>query len=268
VNFITHFISLFKDILLLSFYIIVSFILMLSSDSKIVEGLRSSTLLSFGFIQENIKAAGSYFDLKSINKELRRENTRLAYDNFQLQDVLLENIRLHRLLQFKYKAGFEPVPAKIIGFSPQDFVTGFLLSTENLQKVQKNDAVITVDGLVGKIVKLSANYGICQDLFDPNSRISVRVQRNRELGIISWDGGSGLLLKQITNTVEIKEGDVLFTSGMSRIFPSNIKVGHVIRVEKQKEQLFQTIQVKPAVNFNQIEEVFIVHMKRENGSEY
>ena len=139
---------------------------MLSSDSKIVEGLRSSTLLSIGFIQDNIKAVGSYLDLRSINKELRQENTRLAYDNFQLQDVLLENIRLHRLLQFEYKTGFEPVPAKIIGFSPQNFVTGCLLSTNNLRKVQKNDAVITVDGLVGKIVKLSGSYAICQNLFD------------------------------------------------------------------------------------------------------
>ena len=241
---------------------------MLSSDSQIVEGLRSTTLLSFGFIQENIQSAGSYFNLKTINKELRRENTRLAYENFQLQDVLLENIRLHRLLQFKYKAGFEPVPAKIVGFSPQDFVTGFLLSTENIEKVHKNDAVITVDGLAGKIVKLSGGYAICQNLLDPNSRISVRVQRNRELGIISWDGGSGLLLKQVTNTVEIKEGDVLFTSGMSRIFPPGIKVGHVISVEKQDEQLFQRIQVKPAVNFNQIEEVFIVHIKSEDGPEH
>jgi len=239
---------------------------MLSSDSAIVEGLRSSTLFSIGFIQEKIQAVDAYFGLRSQNEALRLQNTRLAYENFRLQDALLENIRLKNLLQFKKQSAFQLIPAKIVGYSPQDFVSGFILSTKNFRHLQKNSAVITVQGLVGKIVKISGAYAICQNIFDPNSRISVRIQRNRELGIVSWDGGSGLLLNQITNTVTVKEGDVLLTSGMSRIFPPDIKVGHVTKVQKNEGQLFQTIWVKPAVDMNTIEELFIVRMKRSNES--
>ena len=86
----------------------------------------------------------------------------------------------------------------------------------------------------------------------------MRIQRNRELGMVAWDGGKGLFLEYIPNTVEIRPGDVLFTSGFSQIFPPNIKVGTVLQAEINNEQLFQTIRVRPSVNFNTLEEVYIL----------
>jgi len=232
--------------------------MMLSSDSAIVEGLRSTTLFSFGLVQNQILKLDSYFSLRKANKILNAENTKLAFDNFQLQEALLENIRLRKLLQFKEDAPYNFTPGKIIGSSPLDFITGYLLSFQKSQPVQKNTAVVTSEGLVGKIIKVSADYAICQNLFDPNSKVSVRVQRNRELGIVAWDGMKGLLLENISNTIEIKPGDVLFTSGMSRTYPPNIKVGIVSAVHKNEEELFQAIQVIPAVNFNNIKEIAII----------
>jgi cell shape-determining protein MreC len=80
-----------------------SFIFIVSSDSQIVEGMRSASLNMFGFVFEQVDDAGSYFKLNEKNSALRKENTRLAFENFQLQDALLENIRLRKLLQFKYE---------------------------------------------------------------------------------------------------------------------------------------------------------------------
>jgi len=235
-----------------------------SSDAQIVEGLRSTSLYSIGLVGRFVDSIESYFNLQQINHELRTENTRLAYENFELQDALLENIRLRKLLQFKYELQYDLIPAKVIGFSTIDIVTGLILSTEDIQKINKNSAVMTAEGLVGKVVKISGRYAICQNLFDPNSRVSIRVQRNRELGMVAWDGGSGLNLDYIPNTVEIKPGDVLFTSGYSQIFPPNIKVGTVTNVKTSNENLFQFIEVKPSVNFNRLEEVFILQAIESN----
>jgi len=231
---------------------------MLSSDSAIVEGLRSTTLVSFGFIQSKLVNIDSYFSLRKENSNLRAENTRLAYNNFQLQNSLLENIRLRKLLQFRQENTYNLLPAKIAGTSPLDFANGYLLSFNYDLEIKKNSAVLTADGLVGKILKLSGDYAICQNLLDPNSKVSVRVQRNRELGIIAWDGNKGLILENIPNTIEIMEGDVLFTSGMSLSYPENIKVGIVTSVKKNEAELFQTIKVRPVVNFSSIEEVVII----------
>lgn len=232
--------------------------MIISSDAKIVEGLRSATLFSFGIIGDLTDSISSYVNLRETNRQLSEENTKLAYENFQLQDALLENIRLRKLIQFKYKTRYDFLPAKVIGYSPIDIVTGILLSSEDIGEVTKNSAVMTSEGLAGKIVKISNSYAICQILLDPNSRVSVRVQRNRELGMVAWDGGKGLFLEYIPNTVEIRPGDVLFTSGFSQIFPPNIKVGTVLQAEINNEQLFQTIRVRPSVNFNTLEEVYIL----------
>lgn len=265
-TFPTHIISRFRDFLLLLVYLILSFLLIISSDSQIVEGLRSTTLYSMGIIGDVVNDIESYLNLQELNRDLRAQNTRLAYENFQLQDALIENTRLRKILQFKYDFDYDLIPAKVIGLSPIDIVTGLMLSTGDIDKVQKNSAVITSEGLVGKIVKISGGYAICQNLLDPNSRISVRIQRNRELGMVAWDGGNALILDYIPNTVSIKPGDVLFTSGLSLIFPPNIKVGMVNESQITNEKLFQTIKVQPAVNFNRLEEVFIVQVKTRNES--
>lgn len=265
-NIISHFISKFRDFLLVLLYLIISFLMMISSDNLFVEGLRSSTLGLFGFVNEQLESIDNYFSLSDINDQLRSENTRLAYENFQLQDALLENIRLRKLLQFKHNTDYQFIPAKVVGNSPQDISKGFLLSTEDHMLVNKNAAVMTADGLVGKIVKKSGKYSICQSLFDPTSRVSVRIQRNRELGIVAWSGANTLLLKNISNSIQVEEGDVIFTSGMSEIYPPNIKVGVISSVSINQDQLFQTIEVFPAVNFKRIEEVFILQAKSKDES--
>ncbi len=238
---------------------------MVSSDSLLVEGIRTSSLESFGVVNDGIHDLTAYFNLRSKNSALRKENAELAFQNSQLQDALLENRRLRKLLQFKYEVGYELLPAKVIGSSPHDFVSGLILSTGGIEKIHKNAAVLTSDGLVGKIVKLSGNRGICQILMDPNSRVSVRIQRNRELGIVTWDGGNMLRLDHVPNTITVQEGDVLFTSGFSQIYPPGIKVGMITGFSKNNEALFQDITVKPAVNFNRLEEVFVLESKEQDA---
>jgi rod shape-determining protein MreC len=230
----------------------------------ILNGVRKTMLVSVGAIGHIFGSIESYLNLREINRQLALENTRLAFENFQIQDAILENIRLRQVLQFKHELQYDLIPAKVIGFSPVDIVSGLLLSTEDIARVQKNNAVITADGLVGKIVEISGRYAICQILLDPNSRISARLQRNRELGMVIWDGANALLLDYIPNTVSVKPGDVLFTSGLSMIFPSNIKIGTVSEVEISTEKLFQTIKVQSAVSFNRLEEVFIVQVVESN----
>ncbi len=262
-NTIVRFISHFNQALLLWAYIVIASLFMLSSESTIVEGLRSTGLHIAGAVDGWISESASYFNLKSINRKLRKENTRLAYENFQLQDALLENIRLRKLLKFSYSVDYDLLPAKVIGFSPQSLVTGLMLSSGQMPTIGKNSAVMTADGLVGKIVKISGSFAICQILTDPNIRVSARIQRNRELGMIRWDGARGLLMDQVANTVHVEKGDVIYTSGMSRIYPPNIKIGVVSRVAKQDNILFQKINVIPAVNFGALDEVLIYREQRK-----
>jgi rod shape-determining protein MreC len=237
---------------------------MTTNDSIIQNGLRSSNLYLIGSIQGTISSISEYFGLLDENIALKLKNTRLSYENYTLQDALLENIRLKKLLQFKYELDADIIPAKVIGFSPTDIVTGILLSTEDYKKIAINSAVITTEGLVGKIVRMSGKYAVCQILFDANSRVSVRIQRNRELGILASDGNNSIFLNNISNTIKVVQGDVLYTSGFSRIYPPNIKVGVITSAKINEERLFQKITVSPSVNFNSLEEVFIIQVRKSD----
>lgn len=260
-NIFRYYFSRYREFLTLTLYIVLSFLLMTASDKALVEGFRSFSLRTIGGIERTLSNFRDYFSLYQKNRELQQENTHLAFENFQLQEALLENLRLKRLLKFQHQFHYNLIPAKIIGYSPHEIVTGFQLLSEHLKPEHKGAAVMTVAGLVGRLVKVSGNYAICQILLDPSSKVSVRVQRTREVGIVVWDGGKGLLLKYIPNTIDIRVGDIVFTSGMSAIYPPNIKVGVVTHIEKNSSELFQTIHVKPSVDFNSLEEVFIVEME-------
>jgi rod shape-determining protein MreC len=238
--------------------ILFSFILMLTDNNDPVWPIRRLTINTIGRLGAYVYKIGAYFDLREENEELREKNTQLAFLNIQLQDALLENFRLKKLLEFKERTTFKLIPAEIIGQNPNEILNGYILNEGSKSGIEISDAVLAADGLVGKIVKVDPNFSITQILIDQNSRISARIQRNRELGIISWDGGVNLKLLYIAKTIEIFKGDVIITSGYSGIFPENIKIGVVIHVSTKTGNMFHDIIVQPTVNFSGLEEVFIL----------
>jgi rod shape-determining protein MreC len=220
---------------------------------------------SVGYFGQAIYRAQSYFNLDGENKSLRMQNTNLAYKNMQAQDALLENIRLRKLLGFREKSQLQLTAAEVIGQNPHDIVNGLLLNAGSEGGIQKSAAVLTADGLVGKIINSENNFSVCQILFDPNSRVSAKIQRNREFGVIAWDGGNQLKLLYIAKTIKVHMGDVIVTSGMSQIFPENIKIGVVVDVSLEGKGMFQEILVQPSVSFNRLEEVQVQIEGTVNG---
>ena len=261
-----NFIIEIRDAFILVLCILLSFLLMITTDTDSGGPFRSVAMNSVGYFGQIIYRAQVYFDLSEENKILRRENTDLAYKNMQLQDALLENLRLRKLLGYREKSQLQLTAAEVIGQNPHDIVNGLLLNAGLERGIQRSAAVLTADGLVGKIVNSDNNFSICQILFDPNSRVSAKIQRNREFGIISWDGGNQLKLLYVAKTIKVYVGDVVVTSGMSQIFPQNIKIGVVVDVSLENKGMFQDILVQPSVNFNRLEEVQIQIEGTENGS--
>ena len=93
---------------------------------------------------------------------------------------------------------------------------------------------------------------------DRNALVSARLQKSREIGVVGWSGNLWLDLYYIPKDVEVEPGEVVITSGLSRIYPKGIKIGVVAEVKEKEYELFKEIKVKPAVNFNQLEDVFVV----------
>ena len=77
---------------------------------------------------------------------------------------------------------------------------------------------------------------------------------------MGWSGNLWLDLYYIPKDVEVEPGEGVITSGLSRIYPQGIKIGVVAEIEEKEYELFKKIKVKPAVNFNRLEDVFIVQV--------
>ena len=247
-----------RDIFILAVCILCSFLLLIFNDQDPEMPFRSIAYNTIGNVGNVLQETGAYFRLTEKVKELNKENAELAFKNTQLQDALLENIRLRKLLEFKENNSFELIPAEVIGENPLSILNGFLLNQGSNKNIEKDDAILTSEGLVGKVANVDDEFSICQILLDRNCKVSAKIQRNRELGIIAWDGGAQLELLYVAKTIKVLKGDVIVTSGYSQIYPENIKIGVVVDISEDTDDLFQEITVKPSVSFNQIEEVFIV----------
>jgi rod shape-determining protein MreC len=117
--------------------------------------------------------------------------------------------------------------------------------------------VITDKGLVGKIIATSSNYSVAQILLNKDLKISSKDQRSRVDGIIGWDGDKKVFMKNVAKSADVLTGDIIITSEYSNNFPPGIPVGFVTGVGTV-DNLFKKIEVETFVNFEILEEVFVL----------
>jgi len=252
-----YFILDLKEYITLAVLIVISLILIFLNDNPQIRFLRAAAITSFGTVQSGISAIPNVFDMERENKLLRENNIKLANEIASLKESKLENIRLTRLLNFKEKNILGVVSGKIINKSLLQTRNTITLNVGEGDSVAVNMPVITDAGLVGKIVATSKNYSIAQILYNKDMRITVKVQRNRLDGILSYDGVSSLMVNNIQKSADVNVGDVIITSDYSNIYPAGIPIGTVTETGNL-DNLFKKVVVTPLVDFSILEEVFIL----------
>jgi rod shape-determining protein MreC len=246
-----------KEYLLLSLFVVISIILIFTNDNFQIRFLRSAAITSFGTIQSGISAIPNIFALETENKLLRENNIKLAKELADLKEAKLENIRLTKLLNFKEKSRLSLVGGKIVNKSLVQTRNTITLDIGESDSVFIGMPVITDDGLVGRIVATSAHYSIAQILLNRDLKVTVKNQRSRIDGILTYDGSSDLIVKNVPKNADVNVGDVMITSEYSNLFPHGIPVAVVVEVG-HLDNLFKKVIVAPLVNFQNIEEVFVV----------
>jgi rod shape-determining protein MreC len=252
-----YFILDLKEYITLAVLIVISLILIFLNDNPQIRFLRAAAITSFGTVQSGISAIPNVFEIEKENKILRENNIKLANEIASLKESKLENIRLTRLLNFKDKNSLGVVSGKIINKSLIQTRNTITLNVGEKDSVAVNMPVITDAGLVGRIVAVSKNYSVAQILYNKDLRITVKVQRNRIDGILSYDGVSDLMVSNIQKSADVNVGDVIITSEYSSIYPSGIPVG-VVSETGNLDNLFKKVIVTPSVDFSILEEVFVL----------
>ncbi|PLT30143.1 rod shape-determining protein MreC [Peribacillus deserti] len=209
-------------------------------------------------------------DLQHTYQENKRLKTRL--DEYvklksEVQVLEKENVELREILdKEKSLRKFDPIEATIIARNPDMWHEKTIINRGKIHGVQKNMAVITSKGLIGKVKSTTQFTSTVQLLssLDPKNRISVGIYGKKTIyGFIEgFDQKERLLLmKKIPYDEKIKKGSEVVTSGLGGVFPPGLPVGKVEKVESDQYGLTQVAYVKPAAELYDLNHVIVV--KRE-----
>ena len=246
-----------KEYLILTVFVVISLVLIFNNDNTQIRFLRAFAIGFVGTLQSGVSAVPNVFELQNENKYLREKNIELANEVASLKEAKLENIRLSKLLTLKEANVLGVISASIVNKSLVQTRNTITINAGENDSIKVNMPVVTDDGLVGKIVGVSKNYSIAQILYNKDLRISAKVQRSRVDGIFTYDGVGNLVLTNVPKAADVNPGDLIITSEYSNLFPGGIPLGTVLETGNL-DNLFKKITVKPAVNFNILEEIFVV----------
>jgi rod shape-determining protein MreC len=197
------------------------------------------------------------------NQRLQRENDDLRMQLAQRQEEVLEAARVRILAGLQNTGIGKSVIARVIGRDPARSQT-VTIDKGSVHGLKVDSAVITADGVVGRVIHTSNFFSIVQLIVDWQSAVGVLVQTTRRQGIVKGTGAQDLDLEYIDDDNDLKEGDVFLTSGEDRIYPKGLPVG-VITLIGPRKGLLKTVTVRPSADLGKLEEVLCITDRRANA---
>lgn len=225
---------------------------------------------STGWFNARYDKVDAYFHLREANKRLAQQNEillnqlRMNFQNLdtsshQVKDTLfVDSVRLPR--QYLWRG------AKVVGNTAglqNNYIT---LQRGEKQGVRKDMGVISTGGIVGTVVSTSENYAVVMSLLHRQFRVSAKIKKSGDLGIVQWDGKSPLyvVMTNVPKSVSIAKGDTVVTSQYSYLFPQGLMVGTVTEIVNDPSSNFYTMRLKSGTDFYKLEYVYVVeNLQRE-----
>ena len=192
------------------------------------------------------------------NLTLVDENRRLQNQIAGLKETEQENLRLRKLLQFQEKFKIESVVGRVIAKDVSSEFRTIRINRGELSGIRKDMAVITDDGIVGRVLRTTGNTADVVTMLDLLSAVDSIDERSRARGVVEGLTDDTCEMRYTVRTDDIQPGDVLVTSGLGGIFPKGIPVGVVSRVDRKQFGITQKVEVRPSVDFRNLEEVTVV----------
>lgn len=201
-----------------------------------------------------------YFALRGAQKELdltKRELERLELENLRLREASISHERLRRILALEESLGAKGIAAEVIAGDGGSLFRSMVLNRGSQQGVSKGMIVVAPAGMVGQIFAVSPHSSRVLLIIDPHSVSDALVQRSRTKGLIQGNL-DGCVMKYVRREDDVKVGDQILSSGGDGLFPKGLAIGVVSRVNQKNYGLFQSVEVRPKVNFSELEEVLIL----------
>ena len=235
-----------------------------SSVSPVVSPLQKIVYNINSRVKETVDFFLNFSEVKLENEELKKKNTKLANELIEYESLKDEVERLREALNFtESKNNYKYVGVNIIGYSGNSLSDGYIIDKGSNDGIDKNMVVVSSKGLVGKVTKVASNFAIVQSILNENIAVAVMDQQTREAtgvlqGLSDKKDNNMTVVYNLPISSDVKEGDIIITSGLGKIYPKEIPVGTVVSVEEDNVRVMKSAVVEPFVNFNEVEELFVV----------
>jgi rod shape-determining protein MreC len=204
----------------------------------------------------------TYRDWKNVraeNRRLRDENQRLRVEALQIGETVDENRRLRRVLALRDRLPLDTVTGEIIAREWGGWVRSITVNRGRHDNIARLTAVISPEGLIGRVVDVRPGASIVQVLTDPASTVGAHVVRTRTPGIVEGEARGTMRFKYMARDgAGIKVGDLIVTSGQGGVFPRGVPIGRVQAIDDRGSALFHYAALAPVVDFGRIDEVLLV----------
>jgi rod shape-determining protein MreC len=222
----------------------------------------SFPLKGFAAVDRSVMAVWErYLALRGVeeeNRRLRREIQYLKGQNDQLQALAADSQRLAALLEFKGRIPAQTLAARVIGRDSTNWYRAMVLDKGTADGVRAEMGVVTLTGVVGRVVKTTRSTSVVLLVSDPNNAVTGLIQRTREEGIVEGTAEGRARLKYIPLLSSVRAGDTVITSGLTGGFPKGIPIGVVNRIDKEEGALFQSAEIVLEVDFAKVEEALVI----------
>ena len=203
-----------------------------------------------------------YLDLRHVrqqNKDLQQQLTRMRIDQAAIAEDALQGRRLQALLAFREKYVGSTVAAQVIGASGSDLSHVLTIDKGSRDGLKPDMAVITADGIVGKLREVFPTTSYVLEINDQSSGAGVILASTRIRAILRGTVSGRAQIGNLTADSRIKPGEQVLTSGGDQVYPRGLPVGTIESIAPDpSNQPYTAIVVRPSVDLNRVEEVLVI----------
>jgi len=202
--------------------------------------------------------------MKKENEALQDENIRLKSQIVSLGDVKNENLELRKQIELAPRDEYDLKPAMVIGRDLSGTTDNLMIDVGLTQGIKDQMAVVVNEGvLIGKVKKAMRSTSYVEFLTSNESRVNAEILETGAKGIARGQFGTSVTLDMIPQTVEIKKGDSVITSGIGSILPRGLLIGYTQDAYPTPDQLFQQTSLVTPIDYRSIRVVWIVLSEKD-----
>lgn len=244
-----------RDSVVLILCLTLSLLFYFSSSSPIVNSVKAE----FSDFISVVTYPQSYYSglmlIKEENLILRQKLVRMNMLNSELLKYQKENFELKKLLNFYTKQPWSLQIATVVNDNYSYLMRTITIDLGLKNGIETNLPVIDINGLIGKVEVVADKASNVQLITDKNFIVSVRVGNDMSIGEFKSTHKNLGIVYGIRKTADVNIGDIVYTSGVSTIYPHSIPVAKVVNINKHNDKPFQDIEVEilaDLINFNHV----------------